>query len=88
LICLANETRSERNMKARHQNGNSWKRLKERTQNKKEHLVKHRRHEANPLVQITKKLEVQHQHSRPLLKTFLSQCNPAISHLKTVATYG
>jgi len=28
--------------------------MKERTQNKKEHLIKHRRHEANPLVQITK----------------------------------
>lgn len=54
MIRLANETKSERNMKARQQNGSSWKRLKERTQNKKEHLVKHRRHEANPLVQITK----------------------------------
>jgi hypothetical protein len=30
-------------MEARQKNGSSWKRLKERTQNKKEHLVKHRR---------------------------------------------
>lgn len=75
-------------MEARQKNGSSWKRMKERTQNKNEHLLKHRRQEANPLVQITKKLEVQHQHSRPLFKTFLSQCNPAISHLPKVATYG
>ena len=39
-------------MEARQKNGSRWKRLNERTQNKKEHLVKHRRHEANPLVHI------------------------------------
>jgi len=54
LIRLANETKSERNMETRQKNGSSWKRMKERAQNKKEHLIKHRRHEANRLVQITK----------------------------------
>ena len=88
MIRLANEIKSERNMEPRQKNGSSWKRTKETTQNKKEHLVKHRRQEVNLLVQITKKLEVQHQHLRPLLKTFLSQCNPAVSHLPKAATYG